>query len=289
MKENKNQKKFIYDKKSGTYVFDDGISINTNPLDGFKIYYAWVCEKVENNPQDYYAWKELLSFLSLEKYRAYVEKDEIRIRFLEMGMLLYISQSVKSQNWKIRILGYRQAVKWGYPSVIIHGKKDFFSEERFLLFLNKMATRYYPGALLKSYNVDLFARLGKFDEFLFALIAISIHKKNELVSSGKQTIYAPRDKPAEDSDVDWNWLIEELNKAHNAQSFKSNLGILKLALSDFLNSKLKISAGQTLRDWKNVIEAMKKSHKKWQKAMTIEEEFSYEKYLAKFNSIFNEE
>jgi len=285
-KKNKDEQKskFKFDPSRKIYVYDDGVT--DNPADlikNFQIYYAWICEKADQDNEDYKAWKETLGFLSGEKYRAYVEKDQVRIRLLELGMLMYINTAVKSKNPRVCILGFRQAVQWGYPSALINCQKYFSSSKRYLRFLLKIVIRYFSLNAVKSYNIDAYAYMGKFEEFLISLLTLALNRKMELLKFGRFKSIKGKRQFYSDSAVNWDWLTEELDKSKNKIEFKKNLNLLHTTLHDFIVSDLSESSLGTFTYWRNTIEKIKKSKKKWMVELAFEEESLYKKFKTEYD------
>ncbi len=283
----KNKHKFIYDKKRNTFVYDDGVTVsNEDFIESFHLYYGWVCEKIDKPGATYSDWKEALGFLSIEKYRAYVEQDELRIRLLEFGMLIYIHKAIEVSNKKIAILGYRLAVRWGYISVLMLGQEQFKDEKRYLKFLYKISRRYFIEATIKKFNLEVFYKVSRADEFIFSLLAITINKKTDLLHFGTESLQADKGLFLNDSEVDWDWLMEELNKATNKAEYKKNLNVMHIALNDYINFKLEKSSKGTFESWKTILEIMEKSDKEWIKELVIEENVLFKKMMDKFVSLF---
>ncbi len=282
----KNDKNFIYDKNRQTFVYNDGVTADKeNIIDNFYLYYGWVCEKVDNPNATYTQWKEALGFLSIEKYRAYVEKDELRIRLLEIGMLIYITRAIDTGDKKICILGFRQAVRWGYVSVIMHGKTLFNDENRYLRFLYKISKRYFIESTIKSNNLEVFYKVNRFDEFLFSLMAISLNKKTDLINFGTESMRTDKKLLSKDSEVEWDWLMNELKKAKNKSEYKKLLNVLHIALNDYINFELNLSSKGTFKSWKIILADMEKSEKDWVKELVKEENVLFKKMKKKYKSI----
>jgi hypothetical protein len=278
--------KFIYDAKRKRFKHNDGIINKSDMLESFYIYYSWVCEKVDKNEGDYTAWKEMFSFLSLEKYRAYIENEELLQRMLEMGILVYINKAASSKNFKISVLGFRQAIKWGYPSILIHGAERFPSSSRYLKFLYKEAKRYYVEGALKKYSLDAFALMDKFDEFLIGIITLASFRKTELVASAVNTLDASKSFYYKDSEVSWEWLNEELKEEATENDYRKALNLVHLSLNDYLNFELKKSSECTLNYLEKISAKLLSGHSDWEKNIGEEEKIFIAKMKENFKKTF---
>lgn len=287
-KQNNNTKsKFVYDENKKGYVFNDGVINGTGDLiENFNVYYSWVCEKADNDEDDYKAWKETLGFLSVEKYRAYIEKDNVRIRLLEVGLLLYINKAISSSNMRIRVLGFRQAIQWGYPSVILNERKKFNDTKRYLRFLLNIAKRYYVTSAIKRVNLESYTMMGNFEQFFMGIVTLSFNKKNELITLGRETIDQSKPLFFSDSDVDWSWLTEDLFKCEEENEFRGLLLVLHLSLKDYLRYRVEKSCRGTLEYWDWLIKEMESSDKEWIPGIVKKEKELYKQMRNDYKLLF---
>ncbi len=280
--------KFVYDVENTEIKFNDGVTTEAEKIEqNFNLYYSWVCEKVDKGSKDFKAWRETLGFLSLEKYRAYTERDKIRIRLLEFGMLKYINLAVAIEDPRISILAFRQAVQWGYPSILIHGQNGFESSTRYLRFLLKIIKRYYVRSSINRVSLEAYAGLGNFDEFLMSLLTLSLNKKIDLLAYGKERTALGKKLFYSDGTVDWTWLDDDIKNCKNSKDFKGLLNVIHFSLADYLDYGLEISSKDTLVYWGKLVESMKQSKKNWIRALYETEQMLYKQMKERHNENFN--